>query len=211
MKIEEVAFDIALVKGSVPVHGDAARSTGLHVSDIIESLNEQVDPLPGELLDAYAKLGFVVERVFEAGITAACLSDRYIRLGELELDGIAGSPDMVDLEEWKVIDTKAKWCSSKWAGIPGSPQQEIQDAVGSKFFKEIIQLKSYCHMITQCTDRACNVGELWFCFVNGDYKEIAKGVRCPPHWMARRFTFTPNELKDNWAMLVAHAKEQQWL
>jgi hypothetical protein len=210
VKIESIPLDISLIRGSVPIN-DGERSSGLHVSDIIASLNEQVDPLPEALLDYYGRVGFVVERVFEYGIASACLSDRYIRLGELELDGIAGSPDMIDTEQWTVIDTKCKWCSSKWAGVEGATQQEIQDAVSSKFWKESVQLKTYCHMVTQCTEKACNVGELWFCFINGDYKEIAKGVRSPPHWVARRFTFTNAELKDNWAMLVNHAKEQGWM
>jgi hypothetical protein len=211
VKIEPIPFDLSLVRGSVPVSGDATRSGGLHVSDIIASINEQIDPLPPELLDYYGRVGFVVERVFECGIATACLSDRYIRLGELELDGIAGSPDMIDVEQWHVIDTKAKWCSSKWAGVEGASQREIQDAVEGKFKKEVIQLKSYCHMVTQCTDKPCNVGELWFCFINGDYKEIAKGVRSPPHWVARRFTFTHAELVDNWNLLKNHARENGWL
>jgi hypothetical protein len=211
MKIESIPFDLSLVKGSIPASGDSERSSGLHVSDIISSLAEQIDPLPPALLEAYGALGFVVEQVFEAGIARACLSDRYIRIGELELDGIAGSPDIIDAESWSIVDTKCKWCSSKWAGVDGATQMEVQEAVESKFKKEIYQLKSYCHMVTECTDRPCNVGELWFCFVNGDYKEIAKGVRSPPHWVARRFTFTAAELLDNWNMLVNHAKEQRWL
>lgn len=203
MKIEPVPFDLSLIRGSIPVSGDSTRSSGLHVSDIIASLNEQVDPLPPELLDAYAALGFVVEQIFEYGIAHACLNNRYIRIGELELDGIAGSPDIVDVEEWAVVDTKAKWCSSKHAAD--------QESIESKFRKEIWQLKAYCHMLTRCTDRECHTAQLWMCFVNGDYREIAKGVRCPPHWIARRFTFTAAELVDNWAMLKEEARRQGWL
>lgn len=203
MKIESIPFDLSLIRGSIPVTGDSTRSTGLHVGDIIASLNEQIDPLPPALLDAYAALGFVVEKVFEAGIAAACLNDRYIRIGELELDGIAGSPDIVDTVEWCVVDTKCKWCSSKHAAD--------QESIESKFKKEIYQLKAYTYMVSKCTDRPCNVGVLWFCFVNGDYKEIAKGVRSPPHWVARKFTFTENELADNWDMLKEEARRQGWL
>jgi hypothetical protein len=210
VKIESIPLDISLIRGSVPV-SEGERSGGLHVSDIITSLNEQVDPLPEALLDYYGRVGFVVERVFEYGIASACMSDRYIRLGELELNGIAGSPDMIDTEQWHVIDTKCKWCSSKWAGVEGASQQEIQDTVAAKFWKESVQLKAYCHMVSACTEKPCNIGELWFCFINGDYKEIAKGIRSPPHWVARRFTFTDNELKDNWSMLVNKAKEEGWL
>ncbi len=211
MKIEQIPFDLSLVRGSIPVHGNGERSPGLHVSDIWKSMEEQIDPLPPALLDAYGRLGFVVEQVFDYGIASACLSDRYIRIGELELEGIAGSPDIIDTQDWAVIDTKCKWCSSKWAGLEGDSQQEIQESVASKFRKEIVQLKTYCHMVGQCTGRPCTDAQLWFCFVNGDYKEISKGVRSPPHWVARRFTFTRNELMDNWEMLVNYAKEQGWL
>lgn len=194
MKIEEVPFDISIVRGSVPVHGDATRSPGLHVSDIWESLNEQVDPMSEEQLREYGALGFVWEQVIDAGIAAACANNRYIRIGELELDGIAGSPDLIDTEEWAVVDTKCTWRGSK----------RLEDFEGS-FWKWAVQAKAYCHMLGVTSGRPCTTAYIWAIFICGTWKPPR------PQWKVVRLTFSPVELVDNWAMLVNHAKDQGWL
>lgn len=194
MKIEEVPFDIALVRGSIPCHGDATRSAGLHVSDIWESLNEQVDPMSEDQLREYGALGFVWEQVIDAGIAAACLSDRYIRIGELELDGIVGSPDLIDTQEWAVIDTKCTWRGSK----------RLED-FEANFWKWGVQAKAYCHMLAATTGRPCLTAYIWGLFICGDWKPPR------PKAHALRMTFNQVELVDNWRLLKEHAVERGWL
>jgi len=203
MIAESIPFDLGILRGSVAAWGEGERSTGLHVTDIIRSLGEQVDPLPEAVMDAYAALGFSFERVMEIGVATACLSDRYVRIGELECDGISGSPDIVDTEAWEIVDTKVKWCSSKHVGEDGAPSSEIAAAMLGRFWKEVVQIKAYCYMLSKATGKPCITGNLWFCFVCGNWR----GKPPFPQWKVRRLTFKPVELADNWNLLLAHAKE----
>src|SRR5271157_692094 len=184
---------MSLIKGSVPIGGDCTRSPGLHLTDIIHSLacaaGIQDDSATEEQLEAYASVGFMWERVIEHGMALSCQSDRYIRPGEITVDGIIGSPDIFDCENYIVIDTKALFKSSAKL-----------DDLQRNFWKWIVQLKGYCHMAKW------NVAELWVLPICGNWKPP---MMQPP--VRKRLEFTRVELTDNWNMLVQHAKEMGWL
>lgn len=193
MVVTDLPFDMSLIKGSMPITGDGTRSHGLHLMQIVGSLAQSIgvqeDSANEEQLQAYASVGFIWERIVEQGMALACESQRYVRPGEVMLDGITGSPDLLDLQESIVIDTKVTFKSS-------SKLADLQ----RNHCKWIWQLKGYCRMIEWRT------AELWILPMCSDWKPpmIAPPVR-------KRLEFSKVELDENWRMLTQHAKEKGWL
>lgn len=190
MIITDLPFDISLIRGSMPITGDGTRSPGLHLMQIVGSLAQSIgvqeDSASEEQLNAYASVGFIWEKVVEHGMALACESQRYVRPDEVELDGIIGSPDLLDLQESVVIDTKVTFKSS-------AKLSDLQ----RNYWKWCVQLKGYAHMIDW------NIAELWILPICGDWKppRMAPPVR-------KRLQFSKVELEDNWRMILAHAKEK---
>jgi len=193
MIITDLPFDMDMVRGSLPICGDGTRSSGLHLTEVIYSLAQASGIADGsatdEQLTAYGSVGFMWERVVEQGMALSCQSDRYIRPGEVVLDGIAGSPDLLDLQDSVVIDTKALFKSSN----------QLSD-LKRNFWKWIVQTSGYCHMV------GWNVAELWILPICGNWKPP---MIQPP--VRKRITFTKVELIDNWNMIVNHARERGML
>lgn len=193
MIITDLQFDLNLIQGSKPITGDGKRSPGLHLTQIIHSLEDSLglreNTANDEQLATYGAMGFVWERIIEQGIALACQSERYVRPAEVVMDGITGSPDILDLKENIVIDTKCLFKSSNKL-----------DDIARNFWGWTVQLKGYCHMV------GWNVAELWVIPICGNWRPPMIG-----HPIRKRLTFTPVELKDNWSMLLQHAKERGWL
>jgi hypothetical protein len=110
---------------------------------------------------------------------------RYVRTGELELDGLLGNPDLFDTVDQAVEEMKLTKMSSR-----RGPEDE-------KFWKYWVQVKAYCRMME------VQVGRLHVCYINGNYKrdDTATGVEYKV-WEAR---FTKIELINNWKMIRNHA------
>src|SRR5688500_6103953 len=100
----------------LPMEG---RSPGIHVSEIIHNLYVRLkhyDPRE-EVNQAQFELG----NAWEWAIIARHERHdpkRFLRLGELELDGLYGTPDLGDVVEDAIREFKATWLSVKWG--PGS-------------------------------------------------------------------------------------------
>lgn len=192
MIITDLTFDLDLVRGSMPL-GGGVRSSGLHLTDVIWSLATAIgiaeDSATEEQLRTYGAVGFAWERMVEQGMALACSSDRYVRPGEVVLDGITGSPDLLDLSESIVIDTKALFKSSK----------QLAD-LQRNFWKWLVQLKGYLKMV------GWDTAELWILPICGDWKPP---MIQPP--VRKRLQFTKAEIDDNWLMIILHAKEKGWL
>lgn len=199
MIIIDLDFDLNLIQGSKPAVGDGKRSPGLHLTDIIHSMEADLGLREGsaseEQLATYAAMGFVWERIVEQGIALACQNERYVRPGEVMLDGIAGSPDLLDSDHRLVIDTKALFKSSNKL-----------DDLARNFWGWTIQLKGYCHMVSQDRAQSWNTAELWVIPICGNWKPPMIG---PP--VRKRLQFTRVELADNWRMLMQHATEKGML
>lgn len=125
----------------LPMQG---RSPGMHVSRLIHELCVELGHYePRSDDDAADQLaarlaGFELGNDFEwAAIERSCAHDphRYVRCGELQLDNVAGTPDLLDLVEETVHEMKCTWMSAKHQ--PGS----------QKFWKYEVQMKAYCHML----------------------------------------------------------------
>lgn len=172
------------------------RTPGIHVSDIIRYLcirlghfeddNESNTVLPPSTLSRM-QIGCAIEDALSLRYHQDN-PDRYIRIGEIERDGIYGHPDLIDCHLGAVKEFKATWVSTK--SKPGS----------TKFWKWEVQLKAYCYMID------LPLGHLQPVHMNGDYKwgkGPESGVQAPIY--ERRFT--DKELRENWEMLLTNAEK----
>jgi hypothetical protein len=167
------------------------RSTGtLHLSTIYRDLEQtalkQREPdMTEEELAWYAAGGYIWEHVFSA---AFARSVYLVRTDEWELDGIVGSPDSMDIDNWRVIELKCRWMSSRKF-----------DQLEKYFWTELLQIRGYCKM-TGATE-----AELWVFFVNGDYR--------PPRPQVRGvlLEFSGRELDEAWACITNHARLRGWL
>jgi len=139
----------------------------------------------GPIHQVRANLG----NAFEAAIVEALATahpERYVRPGELSHDGITGTPDLWDLEDWATIEIKLTWASSRRS-------VDIED---EWFWRYWQQLKSYCYMSQM------NKGRLIICFVNGDYKDSG------PEAMEWEDEWDLEELREAWQMIEAYAEHE---
>ncbi len=174
------------------------RGTGLHVSDIYNDLYARLEPdrYGGkggpDPLRLEAGLGFEseLEAMLEAGIKRRLVRQLGRRPGELVSDeGILMSPDLILFNgDLRVGEIKLTWMSC--AEMP----MEEATAFPVKFRKWQCQIMSYCRLIG--TNKARLIGF----FVNGDYRPPT------PKLLAWDIEFTDQEIRDNWTMLINHAK-----
>lgn len=166
------------------------RSEGLHLSQIIKSICVEIDPkrfkseserLPWERFES----GFTFERVLEHAFAAR--REGIFRPGEVEKDGVIMSPDGIDPADWRLEEYKFTMMSSREA-----PQH-------MKFVHWFWQMKAYALALE--TTRA----RLRAMFLNGDYRGSG------PQYFAWDVEFTEQELHENWAMLIQHARHKGWL
>lgn len=162
-----------------------SRTPGIHVSQIIRhivttaGLQKENDFTESDL-DDFALVGRLWEQMLA---DAYYTKPRYERIGEIELDGILGSPDAFDFDEFAIAELKVTWQSSK----------AFTERVKFRLYRW--QVGAYCHMMG--TLRA----EITVLHLNGDYS--------PPKPCAKVYevTFTAGELRENWLMLKRGAAE----
>ena len=189
LDIEQIlTYAGSLVQGDRP-----CRTSGpgvVHASDIYSELNEIVNPpkpLGKRDLNVYRLFGFVFERIM-AQVYQAMDPARYQVLGEWRHDGITCSPDILDMQERRVLDCKATW--KTLAKL---------DTLEKDFFAWVTQNKAYCKPIGWVA------GGLVIFFVNGDYKDSG------PVMVELALEYTQQEIDENWSMMVNHAKNRGWL
>lgn len=161
-----------------------------HISHVIRSICVRLGKFEADdgPITEERQTRFELGSSFEDAVAAALAErysrsepDRFARVGELERDGLIGTPDLLDVMDWAIIEIKLTWMSS------------AHDVESPKFWHYWVQLMAYCYMADS------RVGRLHVCHVNGDYR----GVRGPVYhiWEQR---FTPQQLRDNWRMLLTH-------
>ncbi len=148
----------------------------VHVTDILNYIEEV---MYGAKSDAdFAADGWDSDALTEAGFTWERLlemawKDRLgVRCGEIEREGIVGSPDgmlfdplgNVDMP-WVIEEYKFSWQSSANAFITGTDGQFIKP----KWQRFINQVKSYCCLWGNGNE--CNRALFHVLFVCGDYKQ----------------------------------------
>lgn len=171
------------------------RSEGLHLSTITQDMLITLNPDKYDReKDEGAYLNFLAGIIYEQALSNAWLDIELkghrpglIRPGEVTRDLIIGTPDAFD---WIL----GRPCEFKFT--KHSCRYPITD---DRFWWYWVQLKAYAYML------GVNSGELWVCFVNGNYSRdpndpengyVIKGWE--DHW-------TDLQLKENWMMIVRHA------
>lgn len=165
------------------------RSPGPHVSSIIHHIcltlghydeTEEADKPAG-----LARMS--VGSLFEYALIQNFLHDHHhLDIGELEKDGIFGTPDLVDNDSWAIEEIKCTWMSSN------------HDPDSTKFWRYWVQVKAYCSMLNTRT------GRLRVLHLNGDYGDSG------PVFRAWEQQFTREELAENWAMLKTQSETMDW-
>lgn len=157
----------------------SSRSSGIHLSNIIHYIclkyghyTESSNPHSGMMsLGQCLELGIELDQNSKE-------PGRYIRVGELELDGIYMTPDFIDVVIPAVKDTKLTRLSAS------------TDPMSEKFWKFRTQLMGYCHGIQIPT------GDLDVTFMSGNSESGGDPIRRIWRW-----EWLGRELKGNWSMI----------
>lgn len=169
-----------------PLTGPGERTMDrLHLSDIYSDLESTLFPKTSKA-DMNNRLWSEVGFLWEDALTRALADHCSERPGEVELDGIVGSPDGYDQSTGVLDEYKATWKSAHNA----HPEQ---------VWKWLVQVKGYCKMLGTTTVR------FHVFYINGDYRGSG------PIYRSYLFLFTQLEIDENWSMLVNHAKAKGWL
>ena len=199
----------------LPMQG---RSPGVHVSTCIKNLATAAGYLTDkvELSTTWAQLGCALEHAIRHRYTLH-YPGRYVEPGEFEVDGLFGTPDVMDLDpladpnltsdDIELIgdcttvleEIKLAWISSRHTprdcvACPGGTNPNPLPAC-KKYWRYEVQLKAYCYAFNT------HVGKLNVTHVQGDWKHDGPGPANKP-WL---FRFTDDELQQNWRMLLKEA------
>lgn len=192
------------------------RSPGVHHSDIIRDLENTVIK-PGlrkpdidigddemATLNRYRELGFLweicLESAFKHRQVVGLDPKKYLRQVEIEHDGVFKTIDAIHIPDWRVLEYKLTFRSSKRTGFvmppPAGEPRVFTDGdtalFSTEFWSWTVQLKS------NCLGHGTRLASLFAFFVCGSYQ--------PPVPQTRRFDFVFDEqdLLDNWRMLKTH-------
>jgi hypothetical protein len=138
-------------------------------------------------MGVYVTLGWAWELIIRPALRDVYFAgdERFTKVEPVLLDGIYGSPDGFDCEDYALEEFKATWRSSR--------RDIVED-----FWSWHVQIKAYCHML------GCSTVRLRVFFVNGDYRESGPQIKM---W---QMSFTEEELQENWDMLTAHSRSKGW-
>jgi hypothetical protein len=183
------------------------------MSDILRTMQQDIAPQtfgkPGSpfLPDATTLLrfeaGFTFERVLEFAFASRRMD--IVRIGEVEVDGIIGSPDGVDASSDPCVLEEFKWTwkSNKGTPWPCSDHEYIREGCDqcthtwdSKHIWWQMQMKAYCYML------GLRHARLRVLFVNNNYIDKIPVLR---GWS---FEWTQEELADFWQQLKRQAYEK---
>lgn len=182
MKLTELTVSVADLD-HISQEQSAERSVGLHVSQIINHIMvtsglAEANDFTENDLGMFAIIGRLWEQMLA---NVLFKPPRYQRPGEIEVDGIYGSPDAVDSDDAVLMEFKVTWKSSNRA---------IES-----FFKYMLQVKAYAYMLGLTKVR------LYVFYVAGNWRPPVPQIK------AWEIEFSQHELKDNWRMLVQNGKD----
>jgi hypothetical protein len=168
------------------------RSPGLHASDIYGDLAQDLEPkrFTGGAPDPLRlELGLALESVLEKG-----LRDRWAaeRPKSLVVDSVHFSPDLIIQEPVQRLgEIKLTWMSSR--DVP----REAATSFPPKFRKYFWQMMFYCYGL------GISEARLLAYFVNGTGRS--------PELLAWDISFTAQELRENYQMLMNHLHSKPYL
>lgn len=180
MKVTCAPFDLTHL--ALSPEQSAVRTEGVHVSAIVRKLSAALAPQKNDLTEEHLDRFAVLGRLWEVQLSQALFQPpRYERPGEIEMDGIIGSPDCVDTQDWAVTEFKCTWKSSR----------DFESKL--KWKQYLWQVKSYCCILGMVRAR------LIVLFVCGDWS--FRGDDAAPIAYQWSLLFTPQELAEHWVMM----------
>ena len=155
------------------------RSTGKpHVTGLIRMIETGIQETSGKEISNETRMQFEKGWLWEVALSRAFGEKCAHRIGEVELDGIVGSPDGIDADGGGNCMVKEYKCTAY------SPDKPITD-----HWRWMMQAKAYCKMVgaTKCVFRVLHLS-----FV--------------PVYKVWELVFSQRELDENWEALVNQAK-----
>ena len=179
-------MDFIEIADEFPLTGPGDRTLDkLHLSDIYTDLDNTLFP-KNSTADMTNKLwgefGFLWEDTLSRSLADHCSE----RPGEIELDGIVGSPDGFDKDTGVLDEYKATWKS-------------IRNAHPENVWRWQVQVRGYCKMLDT------TIARFHIFYINGNYKQSG------PLYRSYLFSYTKREIEENWLMLKNHARLRGWL
>lgn len=176
----------------------------LHVSTIYKDLMCDLQPKRFKrgpfVMSAHVEVGILFESMLEEALARKFAT---VRPGEIvSPEGIAMSPDGVNPDLLAGEEYKCTWMSSR-DGVIDEYGQPLE-----KFLHWFIQMKAYAKWLD--VDRFL----LRVLFVNGNYNRSGKlkdGSPDPdagPTFKTYDIRFSPEEIEENWLMLLSHARSK---
>lgn len=209
MIVTEIPVELSLPPSDTP------RSAGQHVSAIIRCLATEMGILKPEwaeelslvdvreIKDPVAILRMLIGLAWEEYYVNKILAPKYgvvHQPGELQFDGVYGSPDGESLSVIITFDGEEKWASViHEVKSTFKSTRTVGDLTGE--FMWLSQIKSYCKM------RGTTHAMIHVLFVCGDYSY-------PIHPIIKmwQLDFTQEEIDANWSLLMeylAYRREQE--
>jgi hypothetical protein len=184
MRIDQVdeAFELA---GS-----GVDRSCGpdvVHLTDVTRYIGAKTGLGPNTAgqwdLDAAAEAGFIWE-----DLLSLVLGRRLgVAPGEVELDGIVGSPDGIGPDPWEEVPLAVQEYKCTWRSVRNGQPDGV--------WHWMAQVKGYCRMV------GTHVVVFRVLYLMGDYKGSG------PLRRTFRLEFDQKEIEENWAMILRHREE----
>ena len=159
-----------------------------HITDLIKEIGSKTGLIPnysGSTWDISmaGDIGFMWEEVLSF-VMAKRMAEVF-RPGEVERDGIVGSPDGLGPDPWGIVNLVVEEYKATWKSSRHLPWEN---------WYWMAQAMSYCHMLELDTVI------MRIAYLNGDYAGSG------PQYRMARITFTEDELKSNWRMITEYAK-----
>ena len=183
----------------------APRSLGVHASTLLRQLHPIESTITEDELRIYGLLGLALEDRVERALTVLSKEDDWpwecFRLGEVECDGIACSPDilMVSKEDGSIRELSIK---ATWKSCRGLPVDE--EGMGG-FDERFDYYLDQCY--TYATPLQTTEAFLLVYFVNGDYahqRKVPRGEEKKPplpRVYGWELEFTEQERDETWQAL----------
>jgi hypothetical protein len=152
----------------------------LHVTGIIRAMEKGIQETSGKELSDETRMQFEKGWLWEVALSRAFGEKCAHRIGEIELDGIVGSPDGIRYDDpAELIPIVEEYKCTAY-----SPNKPITD-----HWRWMMQAKAYCKMVgaTKCVFRVLHLS-----FV--------------PMYRVWELVFSQRELDENWEAILNQAK-----
>lgn len=190
------------------------RSSGLHMSDIYNSLYKELQPerfnKPGGPDELAMEYGLAFEEALESAMSAG-IARRLSGERPGEFAALASGKIVPVGTKRSVIFSPDQFFYNGTTKLGEFKSTRMTIAVGirdKKFDKWFCQMKAYAYPLK------LHVCDLYALFINGhgkwdDFDIPGIGIRPPgPLLQPWEIEFTDSELKDNWSVLMRHAKKK---